>query len=260
MTQLRLTLIQTDIIWENKQENLRLLRNRLEKLSGTTEIVVLPEMFSTGFSMNCEKLAEPITGETIQTIKELASLHQLAIAGSFMCDESGVYYNRAFFITPDGEEYYYDKRHLFRMGEEANHYTAGTKQVVVSYLGWNICMQVCYDLRFPIWSRNVDNKYDLLIYMANWPESRRTSWDVLLRARAIENLSYACGVNCVGIDEIGIKYNGGSAIISEKGEVIKAAENDIDESITATLDLDILRALRDKFPAWKDADRFQIDL
>ena len=205
MTQLRLTLIQTDIIWENKQENLSLLRNRLEKLSGTTEIVVLPEMFSTGFSMNCEKLAEPITGETIQTIKELASLHQLAIAGSFMCDESGVYYNRAFFITPDGEEYYYDKRHLFRMGEEANHYTAGTKQVVISYLGWNICMQVCYDLRFPIWSRNVDNKYDLLIYMAHWPESRRTSWDVLLRARAIENLSYACGVNCVGIDEIGIK-------------------------------------------------------
>ena len=260
MTQLRLTLIQTDIIWENKKENLRLLRNRLEKLSGTTEIVVLPEMFSTGFSMNCEKLAEPTTGETIQTVKELATLHKMAIAGSFMCYDNRKYYNRAFFITPEGEEHYYDKRHLFRMGEEKDHYTAGTQQVIISYLGWNICLQVCYDLRFPIWSRNVDNRYDLLIYMANWPKSRRTPWDVLLRARAIENLSYACGVNCVGIDESGIKYNGGSAIISEKGEIMKAAENDKDESITAILDLDTLRTLREKFPVWKDADSFQINI
>lgn len=260
MTPLRLTIIQTNIVWENKQENLRLLREKLDKLRGTTEIVVLPEMFSTGFSMNCAKLAEPITGTTIESIKEMAASFQVAIVGSFMCIENKIYYNRAFFITPEGKEHYYDKRHLFRMGEEAHYYTAGNTQTIVSYKGWNICLQVCYDLRFPVWSRNVNNAYDLLIYVANWPESRRTSWDTLLRARAIENLSYACGVNCTGTDEIGIVYNGGSAIISEKGDVIALANDGDEDCITAALDLDILKALREKFPAWKDADQFQIKL
>ncbi len=258
MTLLRLTMIQTAIVWENKKENLRLLCEKLQKLRGTTEIVVLPEMFSTGFSMNCEVLAEPITGITLQAIRNMSAEFEMAIVGSFMCEENGIYYNRAFFITPKGEEYFYDKRHLFRMGEEANHYVAGTQKKIVSYLGWNICLQICYDLRFPVWSRNIDNEYDLLIYMANWPASRRNTWDVLLRARAIENLSYACGVNCIGMDECGILYNGGSAIISEKGETLSIAKDEWEECVTTTIDLSSLQVLRQKFPAWKDADTFYI--
>lgn len=260
MTPLRLTIFQTNIVWENKQENLRLLRDKLQQLDGTTEIVVLPEMFSTGFSMNCEKLAEPMTGKTIESIKAMSKEFKVALVGSFMCINNNVYYNRAFFITPDGKEYYYNKRHLFRMGEEGHYYTPGNSKTIIPYKGWNICLQVCYDLRFPVWSRNVDNAYDLIIYVANWPESRRTSWDILLRARAIENLSYACGANCTGTDEYGIIYNGGSAIISEKGEVIALANDGDEDCITATLDLDILKVLREKFPAWKDADKFQINI
>ena len=258
MTQLRLTMMQTAIVWENKKENLRLLREKLQKLHGTTEIVVLPEMFSTGFSMNCEKLAEPISGETIQCIKELATEFNLAIAGSFMCKEDSKFYNRAFFITPQGKEYYYDKRHLFRMGEEATFYTAGTQKTIIPYLGWNICLFVCYDLRFPVWSRNINNEYDLIIYMADWPQSRQTSWDILLKARAIENMSYVCGVNCVGTDELGIEYKGGSAIISAKGDTIALAADYSEEAVTFEIDLESLNKLRSNFPAWKDADTFSI--
>ncbi len=258
MTQLRLTLIQTNIVWENKIDNLRLLHEKLKKLSGTTEIVVLPEMFSTGFSMNCKNLAETTEGNTIDFVQKMAHTYDVAIIGSFMCHESDKYYNRSFFITPDGKKYYYDKRHLFRMGEEANYYTAGDRKTIVSYRGWNICLQVCYDLRFPVWSRNVNNEYDVLIYIANWPASRRTSWDILLRARAIENLSYVCGVNCVGIDEMKILYDGGSAFISEKGEILLQAQNGEEECITYTLSLEPLQLIRKKFPAWKDADKFEI--
>lgn len=258
MRQLRLTIIQTDIVWENKQENLRLLREKLEKLRGTTEIVVLPEMFSTGFSMNCQSLAESTNGLTIESIKSMATEFQVAITGSFMCTENNCFYNRGFFITPDKKEYYYNKRHLFRMGEETNYYTPGDSKTIIPYLGWNICLQICYDLRFPIWVRNVNNAYDLIIYVANWPSSRRAAWDVLLRARAIENLAYVCGVNCVGTDAHGIQYNGGSCVISEKGELLTLATNDSTQSITTTIDLESLETFRNKFPAWKDADKFEI--
>ena len=149
MQELRISIVQTNIVWENKQENLRLLRDKLQMLHGTTEIVVLPEMFSTGFSMNSRKLAEPISGETIQTLKNWAGEFQFAITGSFICSEQGSYYNRAFFITPEGEEYYYDKRHLFRMGQEAEHFSSGDSKLIISYREWNICLLVCYDLRFP---------------------------------------------------------------------------------------------------------------
>ena len=158
MQELRISIVQTNIVWENKQENLRLLRDKLQTLHGTTEIVVLPEMFSTGFSMNSRKLAEPISGETIQTLKKWAGEFQFAITGSFICSEQGSYYNRAFFITPEGEEYYYDKRHLFRMGQEAEHFSSGDSKLIISYREWNICLLVCYDLRFPVWSRNVNNE------------------------------------------------------------------------------------------------------
>lgn len=187
LNDLRITIIQTEIIWENKQENLRSLRSKLEKLCGETDLVVLPEMFSTGFSMRSDVLSESITGMTITTLQQWASEFNLAIAGSYIACENTSYFNRAFFITPEGDSVFYDKRHLFRMGGETEAFAAGDKKSIIHYRGWNICLLVCYDIRFPVWSRNVNNEYDLLIYVANWPAGRRSVWDILLKARAIEN-------------------------------------------------------------------------
>ena len=172
---MRISILQTDIVWENKQENLRRLHEKLETLRGTTEIVVLPETFSTGFSMNTASLAEPTTGETITTLRRWSEEYRLALAGSFIANETAPeggkpsYYNRAFFLTPEGDAYYYDKRHLFRMGHETEHFTSGYQRPIIRYRGWNILLLVCYDLRFPVWSRNRNNEYDLLICVANWP-------------------------------------------------------------------------------------------
>ena len=193
---MRISILQTDIVWENKQENLRRLREKLETLRGTTEIVVLPETFSTGFSMDTASLAEPTTGETIATLRQWSEEYRLALAGSYIACETASeggkpsYYNRAFFLTPEGNAYYYDKRHLFRMGHETEHFTPGNRRPIIRYRGWNILLLVCYDLRFPVWSRNTSNEYDLLIYVANWPIPRRKVWDILLQARALENISY----------------------------------------------------------------------
>ena len=258
MESIRISIIQTDIVWENKQENLRLLHEKLQSLRGTTEIVVLPEMFSTGFSMQSNMLAETNSGETITTLKQWASLFQVAICGSYITVDNGRYYNRAFFLTPEGEEFYYDKRHLFRMGREAEHFSAGDERLIIPYRGWNICPLVCYDLRFPVWSRNVANQYDLLIYVANWPIPRRLAWDTLLRARALENQCYVCGVNRVGIDGYRLKYNGGSKIYSALGEEAASVPDETEGIATATLHLTALHQFREKFPVWKDADEFQL--
>lgn len=268
---MRVTLLQTDIVWEDKQENLRLLREKLIKLRGEAEIVVLPETFSTGFSMDSRRLAEPVSGETITLLRQWAAEFQFAIAGSYIaCDEKAdanknavpspdkSYYNRAFFLTPEGEAYYYDKRHLFRMGQETEHFTAGSQRSVISYRGWNILLLVCYDLRFPVWSRNVNNEYDLLIYVANWPVPRHRVWDILLQARALENISYVCGVNRIGTDGNQMLYNGGSVIYSPKGDLLVGVPDHEEGTATATLDLSVLREFRQKFPAWKDAECFQI--
>lgn len=258
MDSIRISIIQTDIVWENKQENLRLLYEKLQGLRGTTEIVVLPEMFSTGFSMQSETLAEPISGNTITTLKQWTSQFEMAICGSYIATENGLFYNRAFFLTPEGEEFYYNKRHLFRMGQEAEHFSAGESRPVFSYLGWNICLLICYDLRFPVWSRNVNNQYDLLIYVANWPIPRRPVWDTLLRARALENLCYVCGVNRVGTDAHHLDYNGGSKVYSAFGEEILSLTDGREETATATIRLSKLLQIREKFPVWKDADDFSL--
>lgn len=255
---MRISIIQTDIVWENKQENLRLLRRKLEALCGTTEVVVLPEMFSTGFSMNSRALAEPANGETIASLKQWAAEFRLAIAGSYIASDKEQYYNRAFFLTPEGEEHYYDKRHLFRMGRESKHFSAGNDRTIFSYKGWNICLLVCYDLRFPVWSRNVNNEYDLLIYVASWPASRRLAWDVLLQARAIENQCYVCGVNRIGADGHELTYNGGSVVYSPKGEVLASAADNKEEIATAVIDAAALQSFREKFPVWKDSDSFTL--
>ena len=215
-------------------------------------------MFSTGFTMKSRELAEPVSGITVRILKELAADFQLALCGSFICSERSNYYNRAFFITPEGEEFYYDKRHLFRMGNEAEYFSSGNNKLIISYRGWNICLLVCYDLRFPVWSRNVNNEYDLLIYVASWPQARRLAWDTLLCARALENMCYVCGVNRIGVDGNKLIYNGGSVVFSAKGEVLASVPDGEEGIETVSLSLISLQQLRDKFPVWKDADAFRL--
>lgn len=257
---MRVSILQTDIVWEDKQKNLRHLRDKLEELAGKTDMAILPEMFSTGFTMKSRELAEPADGNTITTLRNWAATYQIALAGSYIASDRGHYYNRAFFLSPDGEAYYYDKKHLFRMGNERESFSAGNDKIIIPYRGWNICLLVCYELRFPVWSRNVDNAYDLLIYVANWPTPRRRVWDTLLAARAIENMSYVCGVNRIGVDGNELSYNGGSVIYSPKGEVIALASDNEDNMITVELNLESLRSFREKFPVWMDADRFTLFL
>jgi predicted amidohydrolase len=257
MNDLRVTMIQSNIGWEDKEFNLRSLRAKLEGLSGRTEIVVLPEMFSTGFSMRSEVLAEGMDGATVSALKAMAAEFGLAIAATFICREGESQRNRAIFVTPEGETYHYDKRHLFRMGNEPEHYTAGSENCIFCYRGWRIMMQVCYDLRFPVWCRNTGCRYDLLIYMANWPQQRGEVWQTLLRARALENMAYVCGVNRTGSDGMGIDYAGGSLTISPKGKILAEGGNS-DVPVTATLNLEELRSFREKFPAWKDGDEWSL--
>ncbi|EJX08541.1 carbon-nitrogen hydrolase family protein [gut metagenome] len=257
---MKLTLLQTDICWENKPANLQHVQHMLQMLSGSTDLVVLPELFSTGFSMNIEALAEPVEGPTITLLRQWAQHYQLALAGSYLAvdSSSSTYYNRAFFLTPQGECYFYDKRHLFRMGHENDYYTAGTEQNIIHYQGWNIQLLICYDLRFPVWSRNTNNAYDLLIYVANWPAARRKAWDTLLPARAIENQAYVCGVNRTGIDGNLLKYNGGSAVYGPKGETLASIPDFTATGTTIELSPDTLHQFREIFPAWQDADQFTI--
>lgn len=257
---MKLTILQTDICWENKPANLQHVQHMLQTLSGSTDLVVLPEMFSTGFSMNIETLAEPAEGPTITLLRQWAQQYQLALAGSYLAVNpySSTYHNRAFFLTPQGESHFYDKRHLFRMGHENAYYTSGTEQSIIHYQGWNIKLLICYDLRFPVWSRNTNNTYDLLIYVANWPAVRRKAWDILLAARAIENLAYVCGVNRTGTDGNQLKYNGGSTVYGPKGETLASVPDFTATCTTVQLSLDALHQFREKFPAWQDADQFTI--
>ena len=199
MENLRISLVQAGIVWENKLENLKNYGDLLQNVSGNSDLVVLPEMFSTGFSMQCCHLAETNDGETISTIRKWAVDFNFAVAGSFLAkDAAGKLYNRGFFVTPEDDCFFYDKRHLFRMGNEHNLFVQGNKQLIIPYKGWNINFIICYDLRFPIWCRNVNNAYDLMLCPANWPEVRDFAWETLLKARAIENQTYVCGVNRVG--------------------------------------------------------------
>lgn len=257
---LRISMVQSHIIWEDRSENLSYYGELLRRVSGKTDIAILPETFTTGFSMDVEKLADTMDGETLTVVKSWAVKYDMAIVGSFIVVENGKYFNRAFFITPEGLAGYYDKRHLFRMAGEDKHFTAGDKPVVLNYKGWKICLQVCYDLRFPVWSRNVNNEYDLLLYVANWPEPRRKAWKALLLARAIENMAYVCGVNRVGVDGKGFTYRGDSMVISPKGKKMADAGKREEITRTCTLLKSELDDLRTKFPAWKDADTFSVEL
>jgi len=254
---LRITIVQFDIEWEDKKKNLDKVESLISGLKNQTDLVVLPEMFTTGFSMNSATLAEENSGYTVSRIKDWALQYGFAVCGSFIAKEDGRFFNRGFFISPD-DATFYNKRHLFRMGDEPKYFSQGKEKVVIEHKGFRICLLVCYDLRFPVWARNVDNEYDLLIYAANWPVARIEVWKALLVARAIENMSFVCGVNRIGQDGLKIAYNGNSMLVDVKGRIQSDVENDIEQVKTYEISKDELDAFRQKFPVWKDADDFEI--
>ena len=259
MNELRVSLIQSDIVWENKQKNLEHYGNLLKTIAGKSDLAILPEVFSTGFSMHAEHLAETNDGLTISTIRFWAKEFGMAVCGSFLAkDDSDKVFNRGFFITPKEEAFFYDKRHLFRIGEENEHFTAGNEKIIIPYKGWNIRMIICYDLRFPVWARNSGNEYDLLVCPANWPAVRSKVWEVLLQARALENQAYVCGVNRIGFDGINVFHQGDSILLDFKANPIVETELNQTSVVTGILRKDDLEDFRKKFPAWMDADKFVI--
>lgn len=262
MNTLKVTLVQTALFWRDPAANRRKFEALLAPLAGQTDLVVLPEMFTTGFTMQPESAAESADGPSVDWMREQAAKLGAAVVGSIATREAGQHFNRLIFMRPEGAYERYDKRHLFRMAHEHDHYTAGTRRVIVDFKGWKVRPQVCYDLRFPVWSRNQlggEGAYDVLLYVANWPERRRYAWQTLIKARAIENLSYCVAVNCVGEDGNGINYTGDSAAVDYLGQPMTEA-SDGEFVTTVTLDRAALQAFRDKFPAYLDADEFQLSL
>jgi len=258
MNDLTVSMVQANLQWQDAAANRATLDRCLSQISIPTDLIVLPEMFTTGFSMDAAALAEPMDGPTVAWLREHAAAHQAVVTGSLIIEENGQYFNRLLWVRPDGSLSYYDKRHLFTLACEQNTYTAGTARLVEEWRGWRICPLVCYDLRFPVWSRNqAAQPYDLLLYVANWPAVRRNAWITLLRARAIENLSYVLGVNRVGQDGIGHEYVGDSALLDMRGDYLLQAGN-LHSCITRTLRRDDLEDFRTKFPALNDADDFTL--
>jgi predicted amidohydrolase len=295
MQDLSVTLIQTDLYWENPTANLANLEEKIAQVSTPSDLIILPEMFNTGFTMNVKSVAEPMNFTTFKWMKQQAKKANAVVTGSYIVREGENCFNRLIWMRPDGSYETYDKRHLFRMGGENNNFSGGEKRLIVELKGWKICPLICYDLRFPVWSRQgklenrgesldvrdgrsgdvnstlssaiyslnstlyplSSNSYDLLIYVANWPAVRSKVWDTLLQARAIENLSYCIGVNRVGEDGMGLHYNGNSAIIDYKGNQT-FFQTDSEAICTQTLSKQDLEDFRTKFPAFLDADNFEI--
>lgn len=260
MSELLITGIQSAIHWEDAAANLRMFEEKIAQIPEKTELVILPEMFSTGFSMQSARLAEPMDGRTVQWMKEIAQKKNIILAGSAIIEEAGNYYNRFLWVLPNGTIGYYDKRHLFAFAGEHAHYTAGNRKLVAAVKGWKIFPIVCYDLRFPVWLRqdpDRDKQYDLMICVANWPGSRVTAWRTLLQARAIENQCYVVGINRTGSDGEGLRYPGHSMIVDPLGDVaVEAGEEE--ERITCRLMKEKVEQTRDQFPFLRDADSFRL--
>jgi omega-amidase len=253
MQDLKITLIQSELAWEDIDSNLAGFNYKIDAIEEDTHLIILPEMFSTGFTMNAAALAQDMKGSAVKWIKEKSTEKNIDIVGSIIADDGGKFFNRLVWAKPDGEIFIYDKKHLFRMAGEEKTYSAGSKNITVELNGWKIRPFICYDLRFPAWTRNVANQFDAAIFIANWPERRSAHWKALLQARAIENQCYVIGVNRVGIDGNGLSYSGDSSIIDPWGTVIfqKSKQACI---YTGDLSYDILEQSRESFPVWKDAD------
>lgn len=258
MRDLRTTLVQSDLHWEDARANRAHFEQLLLPLAGGTDLVVLPEMFTTGFTMQSDVLAEPMEGPTLEWMRHMARALDAALYGSLVVKEGDRYHNRGLFVMPDGNVAHYDKRHLFRMAGEHVHYVGGTERRVVNWRGWRILLQVCYDLRFPVFSRN-RNDYDVAVYVANWPAVRSRPWSQLLIARAIENLAYVVGVNRVGMDGKGIAYTGDSVALDPQGELLGQCAPSEEVLLTVTLERAALEDFRQRFPAHLDADAFSLE-
>ncbi|MEM6725898.1 MAG: amidohydrolase [Bacteroidota bacterium] len=257
METLRVTPVQIELEWENPTANKNRLAEAMAPFAGKTDLLILPEMFTTGFSMNPAPLAETMDGPSVSWMQAQADKLQAAITGSLIIEENGKYYNRLLFLSPGKKIHSYDKKHLFGMAGEGDHYEAGTEKLILEYKGWKICPLICYDLRFPVWARNAED-YDLLIYVANWPEKRNYAWRALLQARAIENQAYVIGVNRVGMDANGHSYSGDSVVYAPMGDTPLFEQAHTASMETVELQKSNIRRIREKLPFLADRDQFQI--
>ena len=255
--ELNVTIIQSQLYWEDCKANRIHFTEKIKAIKGKTDLIILPEMFTTGFTMNANSLAEKEEGETLRWMQEQALKNNCAITGSMIVSENKNYYNQLFFVYPNGTFKTYKKRHTFTLAGEDKVYSSGKKRIVLDFLGWKICPLICYDLRFPVWARNTNN-YDLLIYVANWPERRISAWDALLKARAIENMSYCFGVNRTGTDGNGHQYNGHSAAYDVLGEQISESNNEIEFTQTIRLQKSHIEKNRKHLQFLNDMDTFEL--
>lgn len=258
MDNLRITLLQTQLVWQNPAANRKHFTDLMQSLAGQTDLIVLPEMFTTGFSMNTAQLAEPVDGPTVEWMQAQAKKLQAVVTGSLIIKEAEHYYNRLYWATPGGELLHYDKRHLFGMAGEHKHYTPGKERLVIDYAGWRICPLICYDLRFPVWSRN-NAEIDLLLYVANWPSTRAADWKSLLLARAIENQCYVAAVNRIGDDGNGLNYQGDSSLIDPGPKRLLWQKAGIEATPTLSVSKSNLQQLRHSFPFLADRDLFNLE-
>ncbi|GGD81642.1 amidohydrolase [Planktosalinus lacus] len=254
---LKLALIQAPLEWENPAANRAYFSGKISSISENVDLVILPEMFTTGFTMNATPNAEPMDGPTVEWMKTLAKEKNIAITGSVIIQENENYFNRMLFVTPEGVIGKYDKRHLFTLAKEEKTYSPGKEKVIIDYKGWNICLMICYDLRFPVWSRNVEG-YELILYVANWPKARVNAWDILLQARAVENMAYCAGVNRVGMDGDGYEYVGHSAVYDGLGKLITDSLPEEEEIKIVSIDKEHLEKIRTQLKFLNDKDEFQL--
>lgn len=253
---MKIALIQIPLVWEDPKSNRATIEQKINAIESGTDLIVLPEMFTTGFTMQAEAVAETMQGQTMLWLQSLAKARKCAITGSLIVTEDGKFYNRMVFVFPTGEVQQYDKRHLFTLAGENVVFTAGTEKIIIEYKGWKICPLICYDLRFPVFSRNTEN-YDMLIYVANWPKTRINAWDTLLKARAIENMSYTIGVNRLGVDGTNLEYVGHSQIVDYLGNSVLEPQKG-EGIFIAELDKNRLLDTRKKLDFLKDQDQFQL--
>lgn len=254
---LKTVLIQSDLSWEDPCANRTNFSGKIQSISGEFDLIVLPEMFTTGFSMNASMLAEPTNGETLKWMIEIAAHYDTAITGSVIISENNLFYNRLFFVYPNGSYNYYDKRHTFTLAKEHETYENGTKKLIINYKGFKICPLICYDLRFPVWSRNTEG-YDILLYVANWPARRISAWDALLKARAIENMSYCLGVNRIGRDGNQHEYIGHTAAYDVLGEQISTRNFEEEFVETIHIEKEHIETNRKRLQFLNDRDKFNL--
>ena len=255
---MKIALIQSDLYWEDPSENRKNFESKINQIDSEVNLIVLPEMFSTGFTMNASEVAETMQGETVLWMQRVAKQRKCALTGSLIITENNQFYNRMLFVFPSGEIRHYDKRHLFSLAGEDRTYTSGKEKVIVEYLGWKICLQVCYDLRFPVFVRNIEN-YDLILYVANWPKVRTNAWDILLKARAVENLSYVVGVNRIGLDVNNYEHIGHSQVVDFLGNYILEPQ-ETETTFIVELDKNVMLETRKKLDFLNDKDVFEINI